>query len=302
MAKRSREDSWSSSSDIESAVTTPSAIGSGASEGGPAKYTLLDNGNDSREEKVVMRCSLPPHREALPFVSYEEFEIHYAKFHANRCVECRKNFPSEHFLGLHISENHDPLNEARKARGEKTYGCFVVDCDRKCSSLQKRRLHLIDKHMFPKNYDFRVIDTGIDKRSSLLRSDRSNNHRPRGSAADRAARQTQSNGSISQKPAVEQSGSTLQSDPSMEIDSQSRETLSDLNASLSPEASYPPRNEESTEASLKSKTSPFKNPVPTKQPVDNEMTDLTKSMSALKFIPPSVRFGRGRGRSGFSRS
>jgi len=26
----------------------------------------------------------------------------------------------EHFLTLHIAENHDPLNEAKKARGEKT--------------------------------------------------------------------------------------------------------------------------------------------------------------------------------------
>ena len=32
------------------------------------------------------------------------------------------------------------------------------------------------------------------------------------------------------------------------------------------------------------------------------MDDLVGGMSALKFIPPSVRFGRGRGRGGFSRT
>lgn len=30
------------------------------------------------------------------------------------------------------------------------YGCFIEGCERKCSTPQKRRMHLIDKHMFPK--------------------------------------------------------------------------------------------------------------------------------------------------------
>ena len=67
-----------------------------------------------------MKCSLPPHHDTISFSTFEEFEIHYSKEHAHRCPECRKNFPTEHFLGLHISENHDPLTEARKAKGEKT--------------------------------------------------------------------------------------------------------------------------------------------------------------------------------------
>ena len=69
-----------------------------------------------------MKCSLPPHAETLAFPTFEEFETHYAKVHAYRCSECRKNFPTEHFLGLHIGENHDPLGEARRAKEEKTVG------------------------------------------------------------------------------------------------------------------------------------------------------------------------------------
>lgn len=30
------------------------------------------------------------------------------------------------------------------------FGCFVEGCERKCSTPQKRRRHLIDKHMFPR--------------------------------------------------------------------------------------------------------------------------------------------------------
>ena len=67
-----------------------------------------------------MKCSLPPHHDTISFSTFEEFEAHYAKEHAHRCSECRKNFPTEHFLGLHISENHDPLTEARRAKEEKT--------------------------------------------------------------------------------------------------------------------------------------------------------------------------------------
>lgn len=41
-------------------------------------------------------------------------------------------------------------------------------------------MHLIDKHMFPKDYDFYVVNDGIDRRSSMLRSGK---HRRRSSAA-----------------------------------------------------------------------------------------------------------------------
>lgn len=34
---------------------------------------------------------------------------------------------------------------------------------------------------------------------------------------------------------------------------------------------------------------------------DDAMDDITESMSALKFVPPSIRFGRGRGRGGLAR-
>lgn len=66
-----------------------------------------------------MICALPPHRDGLTFADYDAYEVHYAQEHLNRCLECGRNFPTAHFLALHIAENHDPLNEARKARGEK---------------------------------------------------------------------------------------------------------------------------------------------------------------------------------------
>ena len=69
---------------------------------------------------TAMRCSLPPHRESLPFKSYEEFESHYSKAHANRCVECGRVFPSTHLLDLHHEECHDAFVALKRENGEHT--------------------------------------------------------------------------------------------------------------------------------------------------------------------------------------
>lgn len=80
-----------------------------------------------------MQCSLPPHRETISFASYDEYEVHYAKSHVNRCTECGKNFPTGHFLSLHIEENHDPLMQARKEKGEKTVSSAIdLICNPSC--------------------------------------------------------------------------------------------------------------------------------------------------------------------------
>ncbi|KAF2222485.1 hypothetical protein BDZ85DRAFT_176551, partial [Elsinoe ampelina] len=113
-------------------------------------------------------CHLPPHA-PQPFQSYDEYEIHYNKSHVNRCLECHRNLPTDHFLSLHIAENHDPIMATKKDRGDKTYACFVEGCDKVCATWQKRRLHLQDKHMFPRNYDFFIVNDGLDGRRSMLR-------------------------------------------------------------------------------------------------------------------------------------
>ncbi|KAJ9653788.1 hypothetical protein H2198_007077 [Neophaeococcomyces mojaviensis] len=149
-------------------VSTTSSHSISRSAESPAKIIELDeSGDDITPSDPKMQCLLPPHQ-PLSFTSTEEFDVHYAKEHTNRCTSCGKNFPSAHYLALHIDENHNPVREALAAKGEKTYACFVEGCEKKCSTPQKRRLHLIDKHMFPKVYNFRIIDRGIDKADSML--------------------------------------------------------------------------------------------------------------------------------------
>ncbi|SPQ22786.1 1fb43af9-5bc9-41a2-bdf0-3b32e6f25ad7 [Thermothielavioides terrestris] len=145
-----------------------------------AELDLSDNRNGS---DVLMHCSLPPHKEPLTFSSYSDYETHYRDQHTNRCVQCRKNFPSSHLLGLHIEEMHDSFVQARKERGERTYSCFVEGCDRKCSTPHKRKMHLIDKHMYPKDFFFAITREGIDGRNSLLREGRRHPRRRSSAAA-----------------------------------------------------------------------------------------------------------------------
>lgn len=148
----------------------------------------------------------------------------------------------------------------------------MEDCKRKCSTPQKRRLHLVDKHMFPKDYDFQVVDYGIDQRSSMLRSGR---HRRRSSAAqhksdieERARRRTSTNSKLDGHSLIEGTSGNM-----IDLD-----------------GAQPSNSEISGPATT------------TGLSKDNEMDGLVGAMSSLKFIPTSVRFGRGRGRGGFSRS
>ncbi|KAH7321574.1 hypothetical protein BKA65DRAFT_608779 [Rhexocercosporidium sp. MPI-PUGE-AT-0058] len=269
MAKRSREDFEPSSPESEStgepSASARSVIHPNTLQIPSSTSKFVHLGPESGEVPATeMRCSLPPHRGTLTFASFEEYDIHYAKTHTNRCLECRKNFPTEHFLNLHIEENHDAMVSVLRERGEKTYSCFVEDCDRKCSTPQKRRMHLIDKHMFPKDYDFYVVNDGIDRRSSMLRSGK---HRRHSSAAQHMT----------------------------EIDERSRRRSSAMGAASA-------ENENGEERKESPESSPLASPASPKE--DSDMDGLSGAMSALKFVPTSVRFGRGRGRGrgGFSRS
>ena len=117
MNKRKREESPPASPTSATSDSSHSALRSANVSAPSFKY--LQTLSEALNIPTVMKCSLPPH-DTLQFSTYEAFEIHYAKEHTNRCSSCHKNFPTDHFLELHIEENHDSLNDARRARGEKT--------------------------------------------------------------------------------------------------------------------------------------------------------------------------------------
>ncbi|KAF1811431.1 hypothetical protein P152DRAFT_399045 [Eremomyces bilateralis CBS 781.70] len=239
-----------------------------------------------------MKCFLPPHR-PLTFQTYEEYELHYTQAHRHRCAECMKNLPSDRYLELHIAENHNPINQARKERGESIYQCFVEGCDKVVETWWKRRLHCIDKHQYPRNYDFFIVNDGIDRRHSMLQPEWVTRRKlgeqqaktsPSGSQRVVAAK---NEGKRAILPG--QSVSNAKSPRKSQGDNQKGAVDNDESDTDVVEADGDEMNEDydfdqGNNNDVK----------------DDAMTDLTTSMSSLKFVPRNIRFGRGRGRGGFA--
>ncbi|KAI8086289.1 uncharacterized protein BX664DRAFT_335431 [Halteromyces radiatus] len=109
-------------------------------------------------------CELPScihrHGEPIAFPSLSAYEAHYEAQHRNTCSICGLPFPGSHWLQLHLDECHNVLNQIRKDRGEKIYECYVESCNKQFSTPKMRRLHLIDKHHYPKFFPFDLVVTG----------------------------------------------------------------------------------------------------------------------------------------------
>lgn len=113
-------------------------------------------------------CSL--HAEPVSFASLESFESHYATCHTWTCTTCQARFPSEKFLNLHLDEEHDPFVAISRDRGDKYLACFEEGCDKRFAEYRKRRMHLVDKHGYPRNFRFGLVTRGLrDGEVSLLK-------------------------------------------------------------------------------------------------------------------------------------
>ncbi|KAG0065403.1 hypothetical protein BGZ90_001791 [Linnemannia elongata] len=95
------------------------------------------------------------------FSSAAMYEHHFETNHRHICQTCKKAFPGEKWLILHIREIHDVLVRIQRERGERIYQCYVDGCDKLCMTPQKRRMHLIDKHHYPKHFNFSIVVTGV---------------------------------------------------------------------------------------------------------------------------------------------
>lgn len=122
-------------------------------------------------------------------------------------------------------------------------------------------MHVVDKHGFPRNYDFFVVNDGMDNRRSMLRSNNDRSHHK--STPMDVQRTDKSNipQGLDSAAATEMTG--FSSAPGIVQTQSAGSHCVDLGG----------------------------------KDIDN----ITKAMSSLKFLPPSVRFGRGGGRSGFAK-
>lgn len=280
MSKRSRSPSTLARAENTTSSSIAPQIGDLGDDSPPSKYRSTSEVVPA-DQPGSIQCSLLPHQDTVYCCTPEEYELHYLREHSNRCSSCSKNFPSAHILSLHIDENHNVLREARAAKGERTYQCFVEQCERVCSTPQKRRLHLIDKHLFPRTYNFRIVDHGVDKTSSLLKDSRKRrvstagdiretNRHPRPPPGQPARHH-----GIRERSNVDDAG--LDQGSHLTSNVPGSQTTADASSS----------DEADNESMLD------------QQAV--EVNDLTNAMSALRFVPPSVaRLQRVKARPGRS--
>lgn len=260
-----------------------------------SKIVGLDVDGSSETPATDLRCSLPGHLPGLAFTSYKDYESHYIKAHTNRCLDCRKTFPSSHILDLHINEFHNALTELKKERGEATFACFVETCDEKRKTPAERRAHLIEKHLYPANYFFAVTKVGIDRRQSMLvernerkaQTDQRGGRRPRGQKTDKKTGKDTTGD-------TDKGGDTgeLKDVPMREADepSQRQHSIKQTNGGENASA-----KDKSVLVSLPDKPADAGTEAAV---VDTEMADLSAAMSSLRFVPRAVRFGP-RQRAGF---
>ena len=148
-------------------------------------------------------------------------------------------------------------------------------------------MHCIDKHQFPRNYDFFIINDGIDRRNSMLRP----THRRRSSTMTSTASNPGRRRGESFASAADDGMDLVQDEVEGEAKSQQQRDSRSSQVKLHGRGgfSHPQgtgRGRGSHDQAALSST------IPNADAVDK----LASSMSALHFIPHSVRMARGRGR------
>ncbi|KAF9119277.1 hypothetical protein BGW39_000425 [Mortierella sp. 14UC] len=136
----------------------------------------LNEPEDHTHRTVAQTCHYGSCHGERTFSSTAMYEHHFDTNHRHICQTCKKAFPGEKWLILHIREIHDVLVRIQRERGEKTYQCYVDGCDRACSTPQKRRMHLIDKHQYPKHFNFSIVVTGVIPSAQRIASIQKQNH------------------------------------------------------------------------------------------------------------------------------
>ncbi|XP_056617122.1 zinc finger protein 511 [Triplophysa dalaica] len=106
------------------------------------------------------------------FDTLEGYEHHYNALHRNVCSSCKRSFPSNRLLDVHILEWHDSLFQVM-AEKQCMYECLVEGCGLKFKTSKERKDHLIKTHSYPADFRFdRAKKSGrIRERKTLLQND-----------------------------------------------------------------------------------------------------------------------------------
>lgn len=107
------------------------------------------------------------------FVNLVAYESHVREAHTtHRCSVCRAGFASERFVSIHAQEAHDALFLLMAAK-KRMYVCLLEECNARFRTARGRRLHMVDAHMYPKDFRFGPLTSLANgKAGARVESDR----------------------------------------------------------------------------------------------------------------------------------
>ncbi|XP_043841406.1 zinc finger protein 511 [Dromiciops gliroides] len=131
------------------------------------------------------------------FDSLPGYVRHYQTLHQNACSFCRRSFPSDQLLDIHLLERHGtvPSSPTRAAAARERrpipfyYQCPVWGCTDKFMSPEEQTDHLIRIHHYPAHLWF---DSPPDSQSSGQQGSASSASASAGSASEAAAKESTS--------------------------------------------------------------------------------------------------------------
>lgn len=148
-------------------------------------------------------------------------------------------------------------------------------------------MHCVDKHQFPKNYDFFIINDGIDRRNSMLRP----THRRRSSVMSSATSTADAHRAESLESGAGDSMDVVPAEEEIQISKQQQINARSSHVKLRGRGGFIHPQGYGRGRGSQGKASPV-----SQQSKAGSVDSLAASMSALHFVPNSVRMARGRGR------
>jgi len=149
-----------------------------------AKHAALDPSlfanvpRDSDDTQInLFYCNISNCNSA--FRNIFEYEMHYNSVHKHVCGVCKRVFPSNRLVEIHVLESHDSLFKVM-AEQKKMYECLVEGCKRKFWNDHVRKFHLVDFHKYPRDFRFHPSS----KKKKLMKS------MPRGVATEKTLADT----------------------------------------------------------------------------------------------------------------
>ena len=131
---------------------------------------MLSN-TDIKHPGEILTCDIKGCKET--FKTTKAFELHHSNAHKFTCDECKRNFPSNFLLDVHLTETHDTMFDIKIERGEAAFRCLVGACAERFKNEKTRLKHLIEEHKYPSDFRFNKKPRERNKKAAKKGTDKS---------------------------------------------------------------------------------------------------------------------------------